>query len=134
MFCWFSIFISIAALTLSFIQPSDGFGITVCWFKGLSAGLPCPGCGMMRSLSCISHMQFTKAFLYHPFGFGFYVLFLVSAAFLILPGRTRPAIINWAESHNGFLLNIYWGFVTGFIVFGVTRTVTAMVTHGMKGV
>lgn len=88
----------------------------------------------MRSLSCISHMQFAKAFSYHPFGFGFYTLFLVSAAFWFLPKRTRPAIINWAESHNGLLLNIYWGFVASFVVFGVTRTVTTMVTHGMKGV
>ncbi|MDR3710893.1 MAG: DUF2752 domain-containing protein [Capsulimonadaceae bacterium] len=50
--------------------PVDGrvAGIpNLCVFHAVT-GLPCPGCGMTRSLICLMHGRFHESFLYHPLG------------------------------------------------------------------
>ena len=38
---------------------------SICFFR-LLIGIPCPGCGMTRALCSALHLNFEKAFLFHP--------------------------------------------------------------------
>jgi len=39
-------------------------GPSICIFKNIF-NFDCPGCGMMRAISCVFHLQFIKAFNYN---------------------------------------------------------------------
>jgi len=131
LFCGFTGVVSYVVLLLTFFHPSDGLGVTVCWFNGLTRGLPCPGCGLSRSLSCISHLQFGRSFSYHPFGFVFYVLFVSASLYWLFPKRVKASIVRWADDRNRVFLRFYKAFVTAFLAFGVARTLVAVaVTMG----
>jgi len=51
--------------------------LPVCQFKALT-GLPCPGCGLTRSMMAISRGRFAQAYAYHPFGFVLYLILLTA--------------------------------------------------------
>jgi len=55
------------ALLLLIIMPSDGLGFSACIFYHIT-GLPCPVCGLTRSMSSILHFEFLKSLAYHPLG------------------------------------------------------------------
>jgi len=111
---------AIAALLLSFLLPPDGMGVPLCWFKSLY-GHPCPGCGLSRSLTCISHLQFGKAWTYHPFGPLIYALFFANALLLLLPRQQRARLRMRLAEQDRWLRPIYWAIVASFLVFGIVR-------------
>jgi hypothetical protein len=94
----------------------------LCWIKSLS-GHPCPGCGLSRSLTCISHLQFDKAWGYHPFGPLIYVLFFVNALLLLLPRQKRAALRTRMSEQDRWLWPIYMSIIVLFLIFGVVRLV-----------
>jgi hypothetical protein len=57
-------------------QPSDN-GIILCYFRALT-GLPCPGCGLTRSLCAIAKGGMLRSFQYHIFG---PLVFLIAVGF-----------------------------------------------------
>lgn len=64
-----------------------------CLFR-LSTGLPCPGCGMTRSLIALWHGDLLTSFRYHPLGpplFLFCAL-LLAALLLRRPPQLPPAV------------------------------------------
>jgi hypothetical protein len=111
---------AVAALVLSFLLPPEGSGIPMCWFKW-AYGHPCPGCGLSRSLTCISHLQFEKAWAYHPFGLLIYVLFFANALLLLMPSRKRAALRTRMSAQDRWLKPIYWSIVISFLIFGFVR-------------
>jgi hypothetical protein len=113
---------AIAALALSFLLPVDGLGITVCWFKSLY-DLPCPGCGLTRSVTCISHLEFAKAWTYHPFGPLLYALFVANAALLVVPKAKRESLKRFMSRGERWLKPAYLAIVLSFLTFGVVRIV-----------
>jgi hypothetical protein len=112
---------------LSFVLPPDGIGVTICWFQSLY-GLPCPGCGLTRSLTCISHLQFSKAWNYHPFGPLIYALFVANAVLLFLPRTTRRALRRQASQSDGWLKPIYVAIVLSFVAFGGMRILSVVLS------
>lgn len=52
-------------------------------------GLPCPGCGITRSVVCAAHGQATQAFRFHPLGPLVFAALVVLTA-MRLVGRFRP--------------------------------------------
>jgi len=55
------------ALLVLALMPSDGLGPSACPLHMLF-GIPCPGCGLTRSVSSALHFEFIKSLQYHPLG------------------------------------------------------------------
>ncbi len=112
--------IAVIGLVLSFVLPSDGMGIELCFFRRMF-DLPCPGCGLTRSVSSISQGHFDKALLYNPFGYAAYVAFILTAVGGLLPTSVRAKILRWHADHP-----MAWGYAWRAVVFslaayGLTR-------------
>jgi hypothetical protein len=111
---------AVVGLALSFLLPTDGLGITVCWFQSLY-DLPCPGCGLTRSITCISQLQFSKAWAYHPFGPLVYALFVANAALFVVPKAKRESLKRFMSRNERWLKPVYLAIVLSFLTFGCMR-------------
>jgi hypothetical protein len=100
--------------------PSKGAGVPICLFRYLS-GLPCPGCGLTRSFSCILHGDFERGYDYHPFGYFLLPLFLLAASTLFLSEKYRSRLESLVRSRQSQLRRIYLTLIYGFITFGALR-------------
>jgi len=116
-------FLAIPVLALSFVLPVDGMGITVCWIKRWF-NLPCPGCGLTRSITCMSQLEFQKAWEYHPFGFVIYPLFVFNVVLLIQNAHAKRRVQTWLHRHDNVVRPTYWGLVILFLIFGGMRILT----------
>jgi hypothetical protein len=69
---------------------------TICPLKTLAA-LPCPGCGMTRSLVFSAHGEWAQAFQFHPLGPAAYgALWLALIIGVLLPRfKSRPVSPRW---------------------------------------
>ncbi|MDX1933857.1 MAG: DUF2752 domain-containing protein [Capsulimonadales bacterium] len=67
---------------------------SLCLFRGLT-GLPCPGCGMTRSLVCCAHGRFGDALAFHSLGPP--VFFVLTAVVLcrLLGVRPGAGVSRW---------------------------------------
>jgi len=99
----------------------ESWGIKLCWFRQVS-GLPCPGCGLTRSVCRLAHGQIGEAMSLHPFSL---LLLPFSLVAVTSPGwpaawkvRLREAL---GRRRRGFE-RIYNALVAAFVVFGVLRT------------
>ncbi len=107
-------------LLLAVLSPPHGTGVTLCLFRACT-GIPCPGCGMTRSMSCGLRGMFLESWHYHPLGLIILALFIATALLSLLPGLWQQRLARAMES-RAFLFNIlYLGFLFVFIAFGVTR-------------
>lgn len=107
-------------MLLTAALPSQGAGIQICFFRYLT-GLPCPGCGLTRSFSCILHGDFARGYEYHPFGYILLAIFLVAAFTLFLPASRRSQIEDFMRSRQSRLKLVYLTLIYGFITFGTIR-------------
>ncbi len=120
-----------AALILTFVMPPDGLPVTLCWFHNVT-GLPCPGCGLTRSLASVSHGHLGEAFRYHPFGPLIYAM-AVGLTAAALAGEARRARLRaWLERRRlaARSRTVYHGFVAAFLGFGLARLGVAWLTDG----
>ena len=109
-----------ALVLLAAVLPSQGAGVPICFFRFLT-GLPCPGCGLTRSFSCILHGEFERGYDYHPFGFLLLPLFVMAAITIFLPGSFRLRLQELIRSRQANLRLIYLTLIYGFITFGAVR-------------
>ena len=115
-----SVGMSQVILGLSVVLPPQGLGISVCWFQALS-GLPCPGCGLTRSVTHLSHGGFESAVRLHPFGVIVWLLALVLATSPLWGRRLRQRCSVWLRRHDDFTWRAYLAAVYSFIAFGMGR-------------
>lgn len=115
------------ALAASIFLPPDGLGVDLCWVHR-ALGVPCPGCGLTRSVTSLTHGRFLAAVSYHPFGPVLYVLFVAAAIYAILPRRVRERIAVHAAASEPEWRAGYRLFLVTFLGFGVLRALAHQVT------
>ena len=115
-----SVLVAWLGLFLAVISSPHGSGVTVCWFQS-STGLPCPGCGMTRSLSCGIRGMFVESWNYHPMGLLVLALFVMTAAQSLFPGQVRLKLIQFIHAHAMVFNTAYLVFVIAFVGFGAAR-------------
>ena len=108
------------ALILAAVHPPHGTGVVVCWFK-FCTGLPCPGCGLTRSLSCGLRGMWLDSLQYHPMGLPILAVFGLVAAASLLPKPLRDWSARCMESRAVLFNSLYLVFVLAFVGFGAVR-------------
>ena len=125
----FTIVVAWAVLLIALVHPPHGTGVPVCLARHLT-DLPCPGCGLTRSVSCASRGLLTESFGYHPFGILLLGLALLVAITGLLPRRRRAAVHTALDRHRGRTWAVYAVFVAAFLTFGVGRAAFVLAAHG----
>jgi hypothetical protein len=115
-------------LVLAAVHPPHGLGIPLCWLDRLT-GIPCPGCGLSRSLSCAIHGMFGASWEYHPFGIFFLATFAVIALASLLPAVRRQALLDFADRHHRVFRAAYLILVASFLAYGAARAVMSVAGH-----
>ena len=118
------VFVSWAGLLLAAITPPHGFGFSICWIKA-ATGLPCPGCGLTRSISCALRGMVVESWQYHPFGFLILGIFVCAAAMSLMPDF-RKKLASQIDSRPKLFGGIYAAFVAAFVGFGIARALLAL--------
>jgi len=114
-----------AAMVLQAPQPGDSTawigGIplpSICTFRGLT-GWPCPGCGLVRSLTAAVHGEFASSWSFHRLGIItlIYLLLQVIARGIIIGiPRIRKFFMNWARSLDRGLIVIAVLFAVNWVI------------------
>lgn len=90
----------------------------LCPFKA-GFGIPCPGCGMSTSVSCLLHGDWQGAFTTHAFGPIFFLGLIFVLMVSLLPETLRITVVQKVasiEKRTGITMFImvglmfYWGF------------------------
>ncbi|MBT3889997.1 MAG: DUF2752 domain-containing protein [Planctomycetaceae bacterium] len=114
-------------LVLGFVLPSDGMGVPLCLFKS-TFSLPCPGCGLTRSVSSVLHGDFLKSWSYHPLGIFFIGAALLFVFNLVMPRRRVVAVRRFFRKHHDSLEILLIAFTAFFIGFGWIRLMAYVVS------
>ena len=112
--------VSIGILVVAAIHPPHGAGIPICGWRAIT-GLPCPGCGLTRSVSCTVRGELAAAWAYHPFGPVLLALAAGSAVAGLQPRRVRQRLAGWCDRHGRALTISYAMLISAFLLFGVLR-------------
>ncbi|MCZ6835083.1 MAG: DUF2752 domain-containing protein [Planctomycetota bacterium] len=126
---WFgktSVVLAWLGLCLAIVHPPHGTGVSVCLFSS-SVGMPCPGCGMTRSLSCAARGLFEESWSYHPFGLLLLMLFTCTAGLSLLPGATRRRFAASVMRHHRAVTFVYIAFIVSFATFGAVRSIAHLI-------
>ena len=114
----------------AFVLPGDGTGfLPTCYFRAWFA-LPCPRCGLSRSLASITPLHIGDALAYHPFGLLVYGLMCTILAVSLSPARARGAVAEWLDARAPRVRQVYGVGVAAFLVFGVGRLVVSGLANG----
>jgi Protein of unknown function (DUF2752) len=107
-------------------------GPVICPFR-LATGLPCPGCGMVRSWVFLTHGRWHEAFTANPFGLVaalFVAVVAVVAGLAVVRRRPIPMLGELLRGrHAG---PVVAAVVGGWLVFGVVRIVVAVFQHALS--
>jgi hypothetical protein len=79
----------------------------VCLFKNIT-GIPCPSCGITRSLICIFQGKFGEAMLLNPLGYLAGVVLLILPFWLILDGICKNNTLFLFHRMMESLFRKYW--------------------------
>lgn len=120
----YCVLVAWTGLVCAVLLPPDGAGIVVCWIQG-ATGVPCPGCGMTRSLSCALRGMVRESWDYHPLGLFVLALFFLTAAQSLCPRSVRERLAGFMQTHALFFNSLYLSFVASFIAFGLVRALLA---------
>ena len=109
-----------AALVLSLALPVQGFGFSICIFYNLT-GLPCPGCGLTRSMISVGHWELWHSLRYHPLGLVAYAI----AVTLALSGWFSPLARFFVRQQRA-VAKAAFGVGVLFLLAGALRLVAVL--------
>ncbi len=122
----FTTITSLLVIIISFILPPEGLGRSTCGLYILTK-LPCPACGLTRSVTSISHLRFAKAFYYHPFGFIFYIIFLFLAIYNFMPEKIKNIIKVFFIKNEDIIRSILLFLICSFMIHGIARFIYVLI-------
>ncbi len=115
-----SVAVAWSVLALAVVHPPHGLSIPICWLRA-SCGIPCPGCGITRSLSCVMRGLFSEAWSYNPFGIAFAIIFAAIAAVSVSPTFLRQRLQIRMRRVSTLTNAIYLILVASFAGYGLLR-------------
>ncbi len=108
------------AIAIAAVHPAHGLGFPIC-FSAYFTGVPCPGCGLTRSLSCAIRADFASSIAYHPFGIPILAASFAVAAASLLPAHLRHRMADRLGATPRLLGAAYITFVASFLAYGILR-------------
>jgi Protein of unknown function (DUF2752) len=104
-----------------FFLPSNGIpGLSLCWFWSCT-NLPCPGCGLTRSVSNLLHGQIHESINYSPFGLFLAPVLISLGCVGMAPRQWRDRFRDFAIRRSAVLTWLAVATLVGLVVFGVIR-------------
>lgn len=103
---------AIAALLILMALPSDGLDIPFCPLLYF-ADVPCPACGLTRSMSSFLHFDISKGLSYHPLG-GLVLMCLLVVA---ITNRSTWPDSTFAQKYPMLAKLLDWKLAVGLFVF-----------------
>jgi hypothetical protein len=116
---WAPLIAGAVLVALRFL-PRTGLGLPLCMFRQLT-GLPCPGCGLTRSMIVLAHGDLATAALMHPGGFPLFLLLVGLALLILTPAAGRRTVAGWFETHAAAVNRIAVGLGIAVALYGVGR-------------
>lgn len=108
-----------------YLNPVGGTLPETCSFYA-STRLPCPGCGLTRSVTSHLHGEFMMGFGYHPLGIVFAVGFVVCGLSLFFPPKIKARVVNSLTRFDKAVGRFVILFTLALLFFGITRTFLVM--------
>jgi hypothetical protein len=97
---WFSCILLVGLVFAIILNACHLLPEVGCLFRA-KTGLPCPFCGMGRSVIATFELSLGKAFLYNPFGVLLLAVVLMNSCLLFLP-ESRERLAHCMESNNTY--------------------------------
>ena len=113
----------VAVFVLSFVFPPAGLGKSTCAFRN-AVGVPCPGCGLTRSFSALSHGRPGLAFRMHPLGPFIYAGFAFYMVKWAMEAALRKRLLSRAEDR--LRVPVLWGLVIAMACAWLCRLLTGI--------
>jgi hypothetical protein len=110
----------VAVVAAAWLADPAKLGVDLCWFRRLS-GLPCPGCGLTRSLLALTQGDLRRSVAFHPFGPLVLGWALAAASTALLRGPARQRLRDALGRSGGRFDRAYRWLVGAFVGFGVAR-------------
>jgi len=112
----------LCALAASFVLDAEKptMGVELCPLKA-ACGLPCPGCGVTRSMIHCSRGDIAGAIRCHPLGPGVWVAALISVSSMMWPRRFRRAVSSWWRRRREAFDRAIIGGTLLLALFGLLR-------------
>jgi hypothetical protein len=120
---WWPTLVACGMLLAAVLLPPDGASLPICPSR-LLTGIPCPGCGLTRSVTSLAHADFRRGWLYNPFGIGAIV---VMGWYALKPvvGRARAAGVERSRP----VRVLGWTVLALFLAHGIGRGVGVLPDH-----
>ena len=97
-------------------------GVEVCWLRALS-GLPCPGCGLTRSVCHLARGELAQALGLHPFGPPVLAFSLFAASSLLWPAAFGARVRRVIDRQRAGIELAYGAAVISFLAYGFLRAI-----------
>ena len=111
--------LGLAALAAAQVGCSMAFGIGLPCMFHLTTGMPCPGCGLTRSVMSLLRGNVQESLLFHPFGPPLFAALVVAIIVALLPTKPRTRIIRKIASIESKTALVMIMFVLFMILWGL---------------
>lgn len=112
--------LGLVGILAALLLPRTGLGLNTCSML-VAFSVPCPGCGLTRSVTNFLQGNFAWSFQYHPFGWGFALLFVALGVMAVLPRRAFEAAVERASRYDFWIGCLLIGYATAIAVYGIVR-------------
>ncbi len=116
------------AVIVGALLPERGIGLSFCGMY-LMLHVPCPACGMTRSVSCFFRGDWGLSWAFHPMGWMAGLASVAVASSVVWPSRWKRAARRWTVAHDRAIWYAFWGLFGVWLLYGVARI--ALVASGV---